>query len=766
MPLWLQRLKSQDLLEAVREFPSFPILVETYRDVLQDAFDLPALRAVLRDIEEGRISIREVKTEAPSPMAHSLQFGFVMDWMYADDTPRAERAAALLSLDTEMLGDLLGEAGDLQDEISSALSELLEIRRGTHPERRARTADELAILLDRAGDLTLDELRARVSESAIGDPVDELTAARAVAVSIPAGTGTERRFVLVESLPRYLAAFEGLTVPDTVAERFRKPSLMGAAARRDILARHLALAGPVTIDEVLQRYAFDATMVARQLDDWSARGKVVKGRLALKYQHPAQRWCTRRLVDHARRRALAAARKQVQAVPPQAFALFMQRWQHVAPAHRLTGRDAIPEAMRQLYGIARPPLAWSSDYLPARVDEFETGTLSQFGASGEMLWVGEGPHDGSPADAQLRAVRFCRRGTERAWLAPAAVTDALSERARAVAELLRARGASFFVELQQASSLGEHALRDTLRELVVAGLVTNDTIESLLQVARWRPTFGGKRNEPDPARWLPADFTPTPGRPVVQRRVNVRRLPKWKRPDKDGGEAPWLGRWSLVDRAASPTRHLEEEETRSASTVAEQWLRRYGVVTRDFWRRERPPVSWRTIYHELRRMEMRGTVRRGYFVQGLAGAQFALPAAVEQLRAAASDNDQTLVVIAASDPANVWTIAFAATQGVEPDSFARPRGPRALLVTQAGRAILSADHRARWVQVRPGTAPEVVTDAVRTLIRHVAARRARDLTVESINFAPAATSPHSALFVRAGLRLTTSGLRYYASFDR
>lgn len=766
MPLWLQRLKSQDLLEAVREFPSFPILVETYRDVLQDAFDLPALRAVLRDIEQGRVTIREVKTEAPSPMAHSLQFGFVMDWMYADDSPRAERTAAMLSLDTEMLGELLGESGDLQEDISAALTELLEIRRGTHPDRRARTADELAILLDRAGDLTVDELKARVSDLAAGDPVGELTAARAVALELPTAAGAEPRYALLEAVPRYLAAFDGVVAPASVPEAFREASLTRAAARREILARHLALAGPVTVDEVLARYEFDGGDVARQLAEWTDRGKVVKGKLALKGQAPSQRWCTRRLVDHARRRALAKARNQIEAVGPETFALFVQRWQHVAPGHRLAGRDAIPDAMRQLYGFARPPLAWSNDYLPARVEEFETAGLSQFGASGEVLWVGEGPRDGQAADAQLRAVRFCRRGTERAWLAPTtASADSLSERARAVHDILRSRGASFFVELQQASSLGEHALRDTLRELVVAGLVTNDTIESLQQVARWRPTFGGTRNEPDPTRWLPANFTPTPGRPVVQRRVNVRRLPKWKRPDREGGETPWLGRWSLLDRAPSETRHFAEEEDRHASTIADQWLRRYGVVARDWWRRERPPVSWRAIYRELRRMEMRGTVRRGYFVRGLAGAQFALPHAVEQLRAA-SAGDDAMVVIAASDPANVWSIPFAGAPGAEPDSFARPRGARALLVTRGGRAVITADSRARWVHVRPGTDAETVTNGVRALLAHIAARRSKDLTVESINFAPAATSPLSELFVRAGLRLTTSGLRYYASFDR
>jgi ATP-dependent Lhr-like helicase len=770
MPLWLQRLKAQDLLEVVREFPSFPILVETYRDVLQDAFDLAALRSVLREIEDGRIVIRAVQTNVPSPMAHSLQFGFVMDWMYADDTPRAERAAALLSVDTALLEDLLGTPGELEENLSAALHEMLARRRGTHSDRRARTADELAILLDHAGDLALEELRDRVSEAATtGDPAADLLASgRILEISIPTANGIARRFVLVESLPRYLSAFGGIVVPENVPVAFRHASLTDTAARKDVLARFLALAGPVTVDEIRQRYDFDPVWTERRLADLTGRGKLVRGRFSLPGAESAVRWCTRRLVEQARRRALALARRQVEAVPFESFALFVQRWQHVTPESRLQGDDGVAEAVRQLYGIARPPLGWVSDYLPARADDVRAAALSQMSASGELVWAGEGARDrsGTAHGGRLRAVRFVRRGTERAWLA--AITEpVLSERARTVAAQLGSRGASFFFELQQATSLGTHALRDALNELVVAGLVTNDTIEALGHVARWRPLFSDRRpGEPDPARWLPADFVPSPNRPVVQRRVNVRRLPKWKRPDKDGGDAPWPGRWSLLDRSATASRHLEEEESTLAAIVARQWLDRYGVACRDLWRRERPPVPWRAIYRELRRMELRGDVRRGYFVKGLAGAQFALPAAVEQLRAAAAADDDRLVIIAASDPANMWNLPMSTDPGAAPDAFARPRGARALLVMQLGRVILTTDAQGQNVAVRPDLSAELVTIAVKALIQHIATRRGRDIVVETINGQSAATSAQSPAFVAAGLRLTTAGLRYYASFSR
>ncbi|HEX2778427.1 MAG TPA: helicase-related protein, partial [Gemmatimonadaceae bacterium] len=210
MPLWLQRLKSLDLLQAVREFPSFPVLVETYREVLQEAFDMPALARVLGDLEEGKIVVRTAATEIPSPFAASLQFGFVMDWMYGDDAPRAERRAAMLSLDRALLQGLTGQEAP-EDTTLAAIEEVLAARRGTAPGRRARSADELSILIDRAGDLTRAEAGARVAtaeEGVTGEPLNELLASRrAIEIPVPTANGSEWRVILTEIHPRYAAAF-------------------------------------------------------------------------------------------------------------------------------------------------------------------------------------------------------------------------------------------------------------------------------------------------------------------------------------------------------------------------------------------------------------------------------------------------------------------------------------------------------------------------------------------------------------------------------
>ena len=370
MPLWLQRLKALDLLQAVQEYPSFPILVETYRDVLQDAFDMPALVRVLDDLSVGGIALRSVETDLPSPFAASMQLGFVMDWLYADDAPRAEQRAALLSLDRVLLDELMGGEG-ADDSTLDMLETILARRRGTAPGSRARTADELAALIDRAADLSLDDVRARVAsleEGLRGDPVSELLAGgRALGIDIPVhGGGAERRIILTESFPRYAAAFgvsfvatvyggtalEARTVADAIPDALRRPVVTPAAARRELLVRFVSLSGTVSVDDIFARYDFDRAWVEARLDEWTRAGKLVRGTFRGDVATP--RWASRRLLEQARRRELAQARKQIEAVDLTRFSHFLQRWQHLDSSTRAGEDDATGSVVRQLYGLARP----------------------------------------------------------------------------------------------------------------------------------------------------------------------------------------------------------------------------------------------------------------------------------------------------------------------------------------------------------------------------------------------------------------------------
>jgi ATP-dependent Lhr-like helicase len=744
MPLWLQRLKARDLLDAVREYPSFPILVETYRDVLQDAFDMPALARMLDEVAGGAIGVRSVQTEMPSPFASALQFGFVMDWMYADDTPHAEQRAALLSLDRALLDELMGTEG-ADAETLVVLEEMLARRRGVAPGSRARTADELAILLDRAGDLSPDELRGRTAEEAegrLGDPIGELLErGRIVEVDVPVGSGSsESRYVLAETSARYASAF-GAASP------------MRAGARREILIRFISLSGVVSVADVLARYAFEQDWVRERFDEWTRTGRLVRGTFG---GNAADRWCSRRLLERARRRELSQARRQIQAVDLERFSRFMFRWQHVAPSTLLDGDDATVHAARQLYGVSRPAELWERELFPARAESYDASAIARLIAAGEMVWVGGGAPTSQDATPVLANIRMLRRGTGRAWLPES--HPPIGEAATSTLDAMTRMGAVFFDELLAETSFSSRKLRDALRELVGAGLATNDTIDAMRAVVRWRPLVSPReRSRPDPTRWLPADYAPSANRHVVQRRPNLRRLPRWQRPDLPGGgdTDAWPGRWSLV---TSPrVLGAPNDESALGEAVARQWLDRYGVVGREIWRRERPMVPWRAVYRELKRLEFRGDVRRGYFVRGLSGAQFALPEAVEALRADEPGDDEA-VVIAAADPANVFSLPLPGDPARDP--FVRPRSSSALLVAVGGRVVLIAERRGSRVAVRPETDEATVARAAEALVKHLSSRLRRDLVLETIDGQPSAASPHAAAFEKAGFRRGRTDMRY------
>lgn len=638
MPLWLQRLKALDLLQTVRDFPSFPILVETYREVLQDAFDIESLKDVLRAIEDRRIAVHVVQTDIPSPFAASLQFGFVMDWLYGDDTPRAEQRAALLSLDRAMLDEVMGNV-EHDDETLKALWEIVERRK---------------------------------------------------------------------------AILESSTDPARATDYGP-----GEGGRRGLLSKYVALGGPVTAQEIHERYGWPMTWIETVLDEWRKRGRVVIGRF--RPEVSGTEYLSRRTAESARRRALAALRRQIEAVEIPVFAAFLARWQHVDTRDQLDGTGGAVTALRQLYGLARPASAWERDYLNSRVRDYSGAMLTELMTSGQTVWAGDTNADDTASSVTLSRLRFFQRGTGGVWLLSAdeVAEERMRANARLVHDYIAREGASFLVDLQIGLSMTSLSLHDALHELVALGLVTNDTAEAMRQVVRWKPLLPNPTY--DPARWLPTAFVEADRH--TRARPNIRRLPKWHRPDKpqrNGAAIGWSGRWSLVRKPGVMGPALDVED--HAAAIARSWLERYGVVSRDWWRRERPPVSWRTIYQELKRLEFRGEVRRGYFVRGLAGAQFALPDAVERLREVAGSGvqDSPFVVIAASDPANPYTLAL---EGIDRDSLSRPRGSGALLVMRAGRVALAVEGRGKRIVAAEWLSPAEAIEARRVLAHHLRGER-------------------------------------------
>ena len=360
-----------------------------------------------------------------------------------------------------------------------------------------------------------------------------------------------------------------------------------------------------------------AEWIEKRIGEWEENGKLVRGRFRRDDRRsPSGR---RDASSSSRaRRALAALRKQIQAVDLPTFAAFLQRWQHLDPREHLDGASGVSAILQQMSGLPRAPGAWERDILPGRLDRYEPAWLAQIASSGSIVWAGGSKPDPTSVPT-LSSVRFFPRGEGAIWL-DAEDEPALTPNAITVREALEKHGASFLADIQAATELSSLSVRDALRELAAASLVTNDTVEALREIVRTRSVPGrsrgvGAHSAQDPTRWLPANFEATPGRPVYSRPPSQRRLPKWRRPDLPGPQAAWAGRWSLLRTPGTWGARPDEEE--HAEQIARQWLDRYAIVTRDWWRRERPPVGWRAIYRELKRLEYRGEVRRGYFVEGM-----------------------------------------------------------------------------------------------------------------------------------------------------
>ena len=373
-----------------------------------------------------------MQTDAPSPFAASLQFGFVMDWLYGDDTPRAEQRAALLSIDRSLLDEVMG--GEGSDDITlEAIEQTLAERRGTAPGRRARTDDELAHLLDRAGDLTRDEVaianrdgrrrcaRRSVHRAAGESPRDRDPARRRRDEGMAIHSDRDLpslhlRFRRRSDLARVTGGtgLEERGASELVPDVLRQPAINASVARREILARFLTQSGPVTIAEIHDRYGWSADWIESRLAEWERTGKLIRGKFRREVQD--FEWCSRRVVEIGRRRALAALRKQIEAVELPHFAAFMQRWQHLDERDRLDGLTGTQTAVRQLYGIARPPLAWDRDYLQARV----VGTIRRRSRSSPRVASrcgrGRGTTISDTGAIPLARVRFFERGTGALWL--------------------------------------------------------------------------------------------------------------------------------------------------------------------------------------------------------------------------------------------------------------------------------------------------------------------------------------------------------------
>lgn len=777
-PLWQQRQKAAQLLDVARKYPSFPIILETIREVLQDVYDLGALTDVAKQIEQRSIRLVEAATETASPFARSLLFGYVAAFMYEGDSPLAERRAAALSLDAGLLAELLGRA-ELRELLDPQVIERVELQlQRLAPERRVRGVEGVADLLRLLGPLSVDEVAERLEgeagsagdTSAAGDTsdtelatphADRATAAAHLATlvdthrALAVGIAGVERFAAIEDASRLRDAL-GVPLPIGVPLAFIEPvdDPLG-----DLVSRFARTHGPFETADVAKRLGLGPAIVHDALRRLARDGRVVEGEFR-PHAHGSE-WSDAEVLRRLRRMSLAALRHEVEPVDTATFGRFLPEWQHVGST--LRGVDAVASVIEQLAGARIPASAWESLVLPGRVADYSPAMLDELTATGEVIWAGDGSLPGDDGWISLHLA-----DTAPLTLAPPSDHEP-DDLQRAVLDALSRGGGYFFRQLsdtlgaERGTAIDDAELVTALWDLVWAGRITNDTLAPLRTL-----TAGGSGAHKRPRQ--PTRARMYRGRVAPRASAMVTRM----------GPPTVAGRWSLL-----PERDLDS--TVRAHGQAETLLDRYGVVTRGSVMNEGTPGGFALAYKVLSGFEETGRARRGYFIETLGAAQFASGATVDRLRSYSRDHTQErpyeAVALAATDPANPYGAAlpWPAVPG-ETGTGHRPgrkagalvvlvdgeltlyveRGGKSLLCFVAGAEQTADDAPAADSATGSGDPARVLAAAARALAALVTSRRVDKLAVETVNGGFVLGSPLGEALSAAGFLATPRGLRLRA----
>ncbi|MFH8610106.1 ATP-dependent helicase [Streptomyces sp. NPDC018029] len=741
-PLWQQRQRAAQLLEVASEYGSFPIVLEAVRECLQDVFDVPGLTELMGDIEARSVRLVEVTTPEPSPFARSLLFGYVAQFLYEGDSPLAERRAAALSLDSRLLAELLGQA-ELRELLDAdVLTELEQELQWRTEDRRVKDPEGVADLLRLLGPLTGEELAERGAEPGWAE---ELAAARrAIRVRI---AGADH-WAAIEDAGRLRDAL-GTALPVGVPEAFTEPVKDPLG---DLLARFARTHGPFTSATAAARFGLGAAVTEGALQRLAANGRVVQGEF-----HPAgigQEWCDAAVLRRLRRRSLAALRHELEPVPPAALAQFLPQWQNLS-GHGLRGIDGLARAVEQLQGATVPASALEKLVLPSRVSGYHPAMLDELTAAGEVIWAGAGSLPGKDGWVSLYLA-----DTAPLLLPPPHPLE-LTALHQSVLDTLSGGYGLFFRQIADQVRATTHPdaldpqLADAIWELAWSGLLTNDTLGPMRSLLGSGRTAGAtahraKRSTP---------------------RGRYGSLTAAARTASRSGPPTVAGRWSLL-----PSR--EPDPTLRAHALARALLDRHGVVTRGAVAAEGVEGGFSATYRVLSAFEDSGQARRGYVVEGLGAAQFAMDGAVDRLRATANARDRTdgsrpsdaqaAVVLAAADPANAYGAALPWPEPPNGASHKPGRKAGSLVILVDGELTLYMERGGKTLLAWPATPENPVADdprlhaAAEALAAAARAGSLGTVTVERVNGSAALTSPFAPLLEGAGFHATPRGLRLRA----
>ena len=760
-PLWLQRLRAKDLLQVVRGIPDFPIVVETYRECLDDDLDLPRLRGFLQSIADGSTRVVARRGEVASPFASSLVFRFTGAFLYEGDQPRRGDAAPVAGPEGDLLDELLAPDVAARWLDPGAVGRVEGRLRGVgHP---PRTADEMAEWLRRLGDLAPAELAGPM----LGFLAELQAQGRARTIALD-GAEESERWIGVEDAELYATAFHlppsplvgegrgggpgrppgarrarGATAPPPQpsptrgegARKFRSPSAVGIqlsdgarngrepesptrdAATSSIVRRYLQTHALVGLDDLTARYPIDPARATEILETWAEEGG-----LARVDGEDGPRWADRRNLQEVQRISIALRRRESVAVPPEVFADFVARRQHVHPETRLEGRAAVPLVLEQLQGFAAPAELWEAEILPRRVRDFRPAWLDETLAQGGWTWRAEADGKGDPRVA-LVPRDFAGRWPEPD---PEARAEPTAAEAR-VLDLLTRRGALFADEVARESPSAPAALAALMRR----GLATNDRFDPL-------------RDGAPPALGASAAFDPgRRGRP----RLGSFRKPTATRPE---------GRWSLVPAPG-------DDPEAAALAWAAALLDRHGVLTRETAAFDPWAPPWRDLAPWLARAELRGELRRGFFVEGLSGVQYATAEAADELArlAGGEARDARPTLLMTLDPANLYGAGAPLDIPLLEGGTARlSRSAHHFLVLIAGRPVLIIEAHGRRL-TGLASASEAELRSALALLPTLAGPSRRVLKVETYNAIPTLAGPAAPWLADLGFVRDPPGMAFY-----
>jgi len=644
-PLWQQRKRASDLLAVASRFGSFPVLLETYRECLRDYFDMPALVQTLSDVQRRKIRIATVDSDEPSPFAASLLFSYVASFLYDGDAPLAERRAQALAVDQAQLRELMGDA-ELRELLDAdAVSAVADQLQRLEPKFHARTVDAVHDMLLGLGDLTQSEIGARAATADAREAADVLVRARRAVIVRVAG---ESRYIAVEDAARFRDAL-GAPLPQGLPESLLAPVRDPIG---DLALRYARTHAPFTAADFAARYGLSPDAAERQLVRLTSENRLLEGEF-----NPGgtrREWTDANVLRMIRRRSLAKLRREVEPVDQAALGRFVGVWQGLTKRRR--GADALLDVIEQLQGAPLPASILETEILAGRLEPYEPSDLDAVIAAGEVVWVGIeslGDRDGRvslfltdqlprllPRHREL--ARTASTATSRSKVSAAAddaVRDApLPEREQQVLDYLATHGASFFAAVHDAVGGGYPA--DTvsaLWNLAWQGRVTNDTAHVLRAFTHVRAA-SRKRHSREQVIFR------------SRRQIPAAAEGRWSLVPSADDESERPGKGTIAARKKS-----QRDTTTWAAATAQQLLNRYGVLTRESVAAESVPGGYGVIYTVLKAMEESGRIRRGYFVAGLGATQFALPGALDVLRAYRDAADEPVVVsLAATDPANPY----------------------------------------------------------------------------------------------------------------